>query len=126
MRCAGLVCCLAVACSDAEPVAIPHVDSTIVASADVVGTIDPARTYEYDLLLTRVDSVLFALTAAGLAVEEAWWPLAYMCLDVRGPRLTVALIAPSARMADHDFQPGTGRLACSVELRQYVVRTPGP
>ena len=113
------------ACADAGPDIVPTIDSTTVASADVVVRLDPARTYEYDFTTARVDSVLAALWTAGLPLEEAWRPLEDMCLDPRGPRLTVALEQPDdARMADHDFQLGTGRLACSTQLRQYVFGNP--
>ncbi|MDH3455487.1 MAG: hypothetical protein OER90_01480 [Gemmatimonadota bacterium] len=120
----GLVSSAVPACTDTGPDVMPPIDSTIVASADVIVRIDPLRTYEYDLSSGRVDSVLTALWTARLPVEEAWLPLNYMCLDPRGPRLTVALERPSARMADHDFQLGNGRLACSQDLRQYVIGTP--
>lgn len=120
----GLVSSTVPACTDIGPGVMPPIDSTIVASADVVVRIDPRRTYEYDGNSGRVDSVLTALWAARLPVEEAWRPLDYLCLDIRGPRLTVALEQPNARMADHDFQLGNGRLECSPQLRQYVIGTP--
>ncbi len=113
------------ACIDGGPDAMPPLDSTTVASADVTPRVDPLRTYEHDYSWARADSVLPALWAAGLRVEEAWRALNYMCLDARGPRLTVALERPDdARMADHDFILGDGRLVCSPQLRQYVIGTP--
>jgi len=122
----GLFYGFVAACSDLGPGDMPPIDSTVVASADVVVRIDPLRTYEYDLNLGPVDSVLTALWSAGLQIDEAWLPLNYLCEDIRGPRLTVALEGPDDRMADHDFQLGTGRLACSETLRQYVIgRTAG-
>ena len=120
-----LVWSTASACIDGGPDSMPPLDSTTVASADVTPRIDPLRTYEHDYSWARADSVLPALWSAGLRVEEAWRALNYMCLDARGPRLTVALERPDdARMADHDFRPGTGRLGCSPQLRQYVIGTP--
>jgi hypothetical protein len=122
----GLLWVFVSACSDLGPGNMPVIDSTVVASADVVVRIDPLRTYEFDLNLGRVDSVLTALWSTGLRIDEAWMPLNYLCEDIRGPRLTVALEAPDDRMADHDFRLGTGRLACSEQLRQYVIgRAPG-
>jgi len=112
------------ACTDVGPEVMSLIDSTVVTSAEVVVRIDPQRTYEYDMTGGRVDSVLTALWKAGLRVEEAWRPLNYMCLDIRGPRLTVALERANHRMEEHDFRLGDGRLACSQDLRQYVIGTP--
>jgi hypothetical protein len=94
------------------------VDSMVVPSQGV----SPAseRTYEYDPPLVRPDSVLSALWRAGLPFEAAWLPLDYRCEDPRGPRLTVQLPRADARMADHDFTLGTGRLGCATELTKYV------
>jgi len=120
-----LVAVALTACEDVGPDNVLRIDSTIVASADVVPRVNPARTYEYDRHTNRMDSVLTALWSAGLPVEEAWWPVNYLCEDVRGPRLTVALERPEdSRMADHDFSLGTGRLQCSADLRQYVIGRP--
>ncbi len=120
----ALVASVGVACSDAAPDNFPRIDSTTVASADVAPRVDPARTYEYDFSTVRVDSVLPALWIAGLPVVEAWLPLDYMCEDLRGARLTVALAQPDARMTDHDFRLGTGRLMCATTLRQYLMGAP--
>ena len=120
----GLVSSVVVACSDTAPDIFPRMDSTIVASADVAPRVDPSRTYEYDFSSVRVDSVLPALWTAGLPIIEAWLPLDYACEDPRGERLTVALAQPDARMTDHDFRLGTGRLMCATQLRQYMIGTP--
>jgi len=108
-----------------DPTSVEHVqiDSTVVASSTV--TPDPARAYEYDFSAVRPDSVLSALWMAGLPVEVAWLPVDYRCDDPRGERLTVQLTEPDARMADHDFSPGTGRLMCAEELVRYVVSSHG-
>ncbi len=120
----GFVLAVVPACNDTSPDIVPRIDSTIVASADVAPRIDASRTYEYDFSAVRVDSVLPALWTAGLPVIEAWLPLDYACDDIRGARLTVALAQPDARMTDHDFRLGTGRLMCATQLRQYVIGTP--
>lgn len=120
----ALVSTILVACTDTAPDVIPRIDSTIVASADVAPRVDPSRTYEYDFSTVRVDSVLPALWTAGIPLIEAWLPLDYRCDDVRGARLTVALAQPDARMTDHDFRLGTGRLMCATQLRQYLMGTP--
>ena len=120
----------AFACGDGgtdnlAPIIMPRVDSTTVASADVVPRLAAARTYEHLYHWAQPDSVLTALWTAGLEVEEAWRALNDLCLDARGPRLTVALKRPAdARMADNDFQLGTGRLECSPQLRQYAIGMP--
>jgi hypothetical protein len=116
-----------VACAGDEPTAsVPRIDSSVVASAAIAPTLDPARTYEYDFSTVRPDSVLLALWQAGLPLAEAWLPIAYLCEDARGARLTVALALPESRMEDFDFRLGTGRLRCSEELWQYTVAPPDP
>jgi hypothetical protein len=107
-------------CSDATGIHGVAIDSSVVQSADV----SPAegRTYEYDFAEVDADSVLSALWIDGLPVEVAWLPLDYRCEDARGARLTVQLTAPDQRMAGRDFTLGTGRLRCSLELIQFVVR----
>lgn len=113
------------ACSDIGPGNMPAIDSTTVFSRDVAVRVDPIRTYEYDFNTGPADSILTALWMSDLPIEEAWWPLNYLCADVRGPRLTVQLEGPrDAEMAEHDFEPGTGRLVCSQDLRQYVIGIP--
>ena len=99
------------------------VDSLQVTSSGV--TPAPERTYEYDFSGVRPDSVLPALWKAGIRVGTAWRPLDYRCEDVRGPRLTVQLEEPDERMAEHDFSPGTGRLACSERLMRYTLTVIG-
>ena len=118
---------LCLACGDEEPTS-PFVllDSSMVASATVVPNIDATRTYEYDFSAVRPDSVLVALWSAGLPLTQAWLPVAYLCEDARGPRLTVELTTPDARMASHDFRLGTGRLACSQDLWQYTLGPADP
>lgn len=95
------------------------VDSMVVPSQGVSPA--PERTYEYDSPLVRPDSVLSTLWRAGLSFDAAWLPLDYRCEDPRGPRLTVQLPRPDARMANHDFTLGTGRLGCATELTKYVL-----
>lgn len=106
-------------CDDSTSVEVIRIDSTLVASSTAAP--DPSRTYEYDLAEVRPDSVLTALWIAGLPVEVAWLPVDYRCDDIRGARLTVQLSAPDARMAEHDFSPGAGRLPCAEELVRYVI-----
>ena len=59
----------------------------------------------------------------GSPCEDGWRPLYYRCDDPRGPRLTVQLAAPRARLRHGlpRLRRGTGRLACSAELMRYVV-----
>lgn len=109
-------------CGDSGEPPLVTIDSTTVASTSVEPNIDPERTYEYDFSEVRTDSVLIALWEAGLPLSQAWYPIAYVCEDTRGPRLTVELTVADVRMAEHDFVPGTGRLLCSELLRRYVVR----
>ncbi len=106
-------------CDDPGTVQGIRIDSTVVRASTVQP--DPARTWEADLPGARPDSVLAALWHAGLPLDVAWRPIDYRCEDPRGPRLTVQLSEPDARMADHGFVPGTGRLACSEELMRYLV-----
>jgi len=118
---------LGLACSGDEPTSpVVLVDSSMVASATIVANIDPTRTYEYDFSAVRSDSVLVALWNAGLSVTQAWRPVAYRCFDALGPRLTVELATPDSRMESYDFRLGTGRLACSQDLWQYVLGPSDP
>lgn len=104
---------------------VVSVDSVTISSA-TVGELDAERTYEFEPVppfTVRPDSVLLSLWEEGLPISQAWLPLNYVCLDARGPRLTVELHRPAdARMTAHAFVLGTGRLACSMELRRYVMR----
>jgi len=119
---ASLVLALSLACAGDEPTGpFVLVDSSMVASATVVPNIDPTRTYEYDFPTVRSDSVLVALWTEGLPLTQAWRPVAYVCFDALGPRLTVELATPDSRIESHDFRLGTGRLACSHDLWQYTL-----
>ncbi len=106
-------------CDDPGTLQAIRIDSAVVRSSSVQP--DPDRTWEYDLADVRPDSVLTVLWQAGLPLEVAWRPLDYRCEDPRGGRLTVQLTRPDARMAEHGFVAGTGRLVCSEELVRYVV-----
>lgn len=118
---------LCLACGDDEPTSpFVLVDSSIVASATVVPNIDATRTYEYDFSTVQPDSVLVALWNAGLPLTQAWLPVAYLCEDARGARLTVELSSPDARIESHDFRLGTGRLACSQDLWRYTIGLTDP
>jgi len=118
---------LGLACGDDEPTSpFVRVDSSVVASATVVPTIDATRTYEYDFSTVRSDSVLVALWNAGLPLTQAWLPIAYVCEDALGARLTVELATPDSRIEAHDFRLGTGRLGCSQDLWQYSIGLADP
>jgi len=106
-------------CDDPGTFRAVRVDSTVVRSSTVQP--DAERTWEADRGDVRPDSTLVALLEDGLPVDVAWRPLIYRCDDPRGPRLTVQLTRPDARMATHGFTPGTGRLGCSEELMRYLV-----
>ena len=113
---------MSAACGNSEGPPLVTIDSTTVASATVAPLIDQERTYEYDFSEVRIDSVLIALWEDDLPVSQAWYPIQYLCEDLRGPRLTVELdAAEDAAMARHDFSLGTGRLQCSELLRRYYV-----
>jgi hypothetical protein len=105
-------------CDDPGTLRAVRVDSAVVRSSSVQP--DAARTWEAERSDVRPDSTLVALLEDGLPVEVAWRPLLYRCDDPRGPRLTVQLTRPDARMATRGFTPGTGRLGCSEELMRYV------
>jgi hypothetical protein len=83
--------------------------------------LDPSRTYEHDFAAVDPDSVLATLLAAGIPVTRGWLPLDNLCLDPRGPRFTVELSQPDARILELDFGLGMGRLACATTLRRYIV-----
>lgn len=99
------------------------VDSTVVSSQDV--SPDPTRTYEYRSAQVRPDSLLLDLWHQGIYVQKGWYPLGYRCEDPIGPRLTVQLPGPDARMVKHGFNLGTGRLGCAANLTQYVLNVLG-
>jgi len=111
---------LLLACGDAP--AGPAIFEDVVATDAVIGRLDPARTYEYRFIAVRPESVLTTLLDAGLPVDEAYLPLDNLCLDPRGPAFTVVLVEPDVRVLAHDFDPGTGRLACATLLRRFRVR----
>ena len=83
--------------------------------------LDPARTYEYNLAQIDPESVLEALLAEQIPVARAWLPLDNLCLDPRGPRFTVELSRPDARILELGFGLGMGRLACATTLRRYTI-----
>lgn len=97
------------------------IDSTDVASDQAVATLDLARSYEYRFAQANPDSLLTELWLAAISVERAWYPLDNQCAGPLGPRFTVLLTAPDARMASYDFDPGAGSLSCSTMLRQYEI-----
>jgi len=97
------------------------IDSTDVASDQAVATLDLARSYEYRFAQANPDSLLTELWLAAIAVQSAWYPLDNLCEGPLGPRFTVLLAAPDSRMADYDFDPGTGSLQCATMLRQYTI-----
>ena len=81
---------------------------------------DSTATYEYSFSAVNPDSVVRALSGSRLPLREAWYPLDNLCMDPRGPRLTVRLARPDPRIARFDFAPGTGRLACATQLKHYM------
>lgn len=124
---APAILALCLACGDDEPTSpFVLVDSSVVASATVVPNIDATRTYEYDFSTVQPDSVLVALWNAGLPLTQAWLPVAYLCEDARGARLTVELATPDSRIEAHDFRLGTGRLGCSQDLWRYTIGLTDP
>lgn len=111
---------LLLACGEAPPG--PALFEDDVTTDVVLARLDPARTYEYRFTTVRPESVITALLDAGIPVEEAYLPLDNVCLDPRGPVFTVTLLEPDTRILAHDFDPGTGRLACATLVRRYRVR----
>ena len=90
--------------------------------ADQLPAPDPARTWKYRFSTVDADSVTRALLRAGLPLLEAWEPLEDLCADPIGPRFTVVLAAPDARMERYDFEKGSGIRACTRLVRRYVPR----
>jgi hypothetical protein len=110
---------LSTGCESATNSASVFIDSLDVASDQA--SLDIARTYEYRFAQANPDSLLTELWLAAISVETAWYPLDNLCASPIGPRFTVLLTTPDARMADYDFDPGTGSLACATMLRQYKI-----
>jgi hypothetical protein len=102
------------------PTELPLV-TDVMSATDITPPQDPAARYEYAFSAVNPDSILRTLLDAGLPMRQAWFPLDNLCMDPRGPRLTVELKEPDLRMARFDFLPGTGRLACATRVRHYEV-----
>lgn len=109
------------ACETATNSGSVVIDSVDVASDQAAATLDLARTYEYRFAQANPDSILTDLWLAAISVERAWLALDNLCANPIGPRFTVLLTAPDARMAEHDFDPGTGALTCATMVRQYEI-----
>lgn len=112
--------------------AIPSCDSpsapagTVLVVTELTGdqlpTPDPSRTWKYRFATVDADSLTRALLRGGIPLAEAWEPLEDLCDDPIGPRYTVLLSRPDARMKGYEHEPGSGIRACTRRVRRYVPR----
>lgn len=95
--------------------------SSITINASQLPNLDPTRTYHFRTNQIKPEEMLLSLLQAGIPVQQAWLPLDNFCLDPIGPRFTVQLSRPDSKIETFGFDQGEGRLACSSQLKQYVL-----
>ncbi len=105
-----------------EPPKQPAYHSYTIIREDLP-SVSEDRTYFYRSGITEseAESLFMALWEEGIPVSRGWFPLDNQCEDPIGPRFTVELHQPDSSITDYQFDPGTDRLFCASQLKQYVI-----
>lgn len=115
--------CIAIvfmACQSATQPADPWIRERTITPAQLPGRFDTTRTYVYRNPQVAAESLLAEMVKAKLPLSRAWLPVDNLCMGPIGPRFTVELKRPSARILEFGFVKGEGRLRCAREIKEYL------
>jgi len=81
---------------------------------------DSSRTYSYQFVESKPDSILAALCRNHIELKAAYNDADYLCKDAIGPRFVVVLKAADSLILNQSFVPGNrGRFLCATKVVRY-------
>jgi hypothetical protein len=98
--------------------------SVLEVSFDSLPELGGQNLYKYKSATVDPDSLVRAILNARIPINEAWEPVQDTCAaagDPVGPRLTVLITEPDARLTSHNFEPGNGIRPCTTRIRRFLI-----